>query len=173
MCFPAIGAIAGLAGAAVSAAGASMQANAQANQMEYNAKIADINAKTARQQGAYEQDLKEDEVGRAIASGRVAAAKSGLVVGVGSPGVVEAETERNGWLDRMTILWNRETEAVGHENEAQDLRAQAKATRQAGKIGAAAQLIGGLGSLGGGGMGGGYGSSLMTASVPGYVTYGH
>ena len=163
MCFPAVGAVFGLIGSAVSAAGAAAQANAQANQMEYNAKVADINAKTARSEGLYEADKIDDKYDRIGGEQITAATKGGVVPGTGSAALLRFDdTVRNSWLDQSTAIWNKETEAIGYENKAQDLRAQASATRSAGKIGAAGSFLSGLSGAvrSFGSSGGGVGSTL-------------
>lgn len=136
-------------GALVSAVGAVAGAQAQASQMKYNAEVAEINAKTARQQGQYEADRIEDEYQRKQATQRVQALKSGVDPGYGSASIIiDQETPRNSWLDQQTSIWNRETQAVGFENKAKDLRAQASATKTAGFLSAGSSIIGGLGKGG-------------------------
>jgi hypothetical protein len=156
MCLPAAGMIFGLLGSAVSAMGAMAQADGQAKQAEYNAKVAEINARTARQQGSSEADKVEDKYQRLRAGQRVAAAKAGLDPSAGSAAlVINQETTRNSELDQLTSIWNRETEAVGFENKAKDLRIQAQNAKTAGKFGAASSFLSGLGGAlkGGGGVG--------------------
>ena len=144
MCFPLIGLIAGIAGAAVSAAGAAQQADAQAAQAEYNAKVAEINAKTARQQGVYEADKVQDRAKEMAARQRVAFAKAGATP-FGSPLLTAQDTAGDSWMDQATAIWNRGTEATGYQNKAADLRTQAQNYRSAGKIAAAGSFLSGLG----------------------------
>ena len=147
MCFT--GAEFAILGAVVNAAGALAGAQAQAQQMRYNAKVAEINAKTARQQGQYEADRIEDEYEKRKATQRVAALKSGVDPGYGSASlIIDGETERNSWLDQMTSVWNRETQATGFENKAQELRANAKSTMIGGMFQAGGSILGGLGKGG-------------------------
>jgi hypothetical protein len=142
MCFTGLEII----GAVVSAVGSVVAGQAQAKQAEYNAKVAEINAKTARQQGQYEADRLEDDAQRKMSQQRVAALKSGVDPGHGSASlVIDQEGARNSWLDQMTTVWNRETQAVGFENKAQDFRMQGKAAKTAGYFGAAKSIIGGMG----------------------------
>ena len=152
MCLPAAGAIFGLIGSAVSAAGAMSAASGQAAQMEYNAKVAEANARSARSQGFYEADQVNDEYRRISGTQTVRAAKAGIR---GVPAAVVVDTAANSYLDQMTKMWNRETEAVGFENKAEDLRMQAANTRKAGAFNAAASIIGGFKGLASGGGGGG------------------
>lgn len=132
--------------AVTTAVGTVVTGQAQAKQMEYNAKVAEINAQTARQQGEYEADRIEDEYQRKQAQQRVAALKSGVDPGSGSAAlIIDQETSRNSWLDQMTTVWNRETQAVGFENKAKDLKAQASSTKTGSYISAASSIIGGMG----------------------------
>lgn len=151
MCFG-LEMVIGLVGSAVSAAGAMAQAQAQADQANYNAKVAEINAKTARQQGQFEADKMEDEYARARAQQRVAALKSGVDPGQGSAALLIAETDSNSWLDQTTQIWNRETEATGFENKAESFKMEARAAKIGGYFNAASSMIGGLAK----GMGGGF-----------------
>lgn len=147
MCFT--GAEFAIISAVVSAAGSVVGAQAQANQMKYNAEVAEINAKTARQQGQYEADRIEDEYQRRKGAQRVAALKSGFDPQYGSAAlIIDGETERNSWLDQMTSVWNRETQAVGFENKARELRANAKSTMIGGYLQAGSSILGGLGKGG-------------------------
>ena len=152
MCVMALGAIGGLMGSAVSAMGAQAQANASANQQEYNATVAKINARTARQQGVAQTETiyrKYDKQGGQMTA---ALAKAGVNPGTGSAALVLAENDRNSWLDANNAIWNRETEAIGNENKARDLEAQAKSTRKAGGIAAAGSFLSGLTKVTGAGM---------------------
>lgn len=141
MCAPVIGILA----AGLSAAGAMQQANAQAAQAKYNSQVEEINARTARQEGQLRADKLEDQYQSQRAEGRVSAAKSGLNPAAGSAAlVIDQESFRNQRADELATIWNSETQAVGHENKATGLRAEAKAYKQAGMIGAASTFLGGL-----------------------------
>ena len=162
MCIPAAGMIFGLIGSMVSAAGAMAQADGQAKQAEYNAQVAEINARTARLQGSSEADKVEDKYQRLRAQQRTGFAKGGLDPSQGSAALVIGETDRNSDLDQLTSIWNRETEAVGFENKAKDLRIQAQNAKTAGKFGAAGSFLSGLGGAFRGGRG--TGSDLLINS---------
>ena len=144
MCFMALGALGGLMGSAVSAMGSMAQANASASQSEYNATVAKINARTARQQGLAQSETIARKYDRQGGQMVAAIGKAGVDPGSGSAALVVAENDRNSWLDQNNAIWNRETEAVGNENKARDLEAQAKAQRKAGPIAAAGSFLGGL-----------------------------
>ena len=118
-------------------------------QADYNAKVAEINAATARQQGQAEADRIEDQYERQRATQRVAALKSGVDPGYGSAAlIIDQETERNSWLDQMTTVWNRETEAVGYQNKAKAFKAEGKSKMIGGIMSGAGSLIGGMGKPG-------------------------
>lgn len=135
----------GLIGAAVSAVGSIAAGQAAKQEADYNAQVAEINARTARQQGIHEADQIEDKYQKLRGQQRVAAAKSGLDPAVGSPAlVINQETARNENLDMMTQIWNRETEAVGDENRATAFRIKGKNAQQAAAFGAAGSFLSGL-----------------------------
>lgn len=160
MCFMAMGPALGMVGSMVSAVGQQAQANAQAGQMQYNATVARLNATTERRQGVAESERLHSRYDRQGGAQVAALAKAGVDVGSGSAALVRAENERNRWLDVNTAVWNRETAAVGFENKARDLDAQAKATKKAGGIAMASTFLTGLGKLAVG-RAGGAGSSLL------------
>ena len=145
MCMMAVGAIAGLAGSMVSAMGAKQQADAQAQQMEYNATVSKINARQNRMQGMAEQEklgMKYDKVeGTGIAN----AAKGGVDPTYGSAALtIFGSNWQERTMDQGTAYVNAESAAVGNENKAKDLEAQAASTRQAGKIAAAGTFLSGI-----------------------------
>lgn len=146
MCFM-VGPMIGLIGSAVSAAGSMAQSNAAASQQEYNAQVAKINARTARQQGLAQSETIARKYERQGGQMVAALAKGGVDVGSGSAALVRAENDRNSWLDQNNAIWNRETEAIGNENKARDLEAQAKAQRKAGPLAAAGSFLSGLGKV--------------------------
>lgn len=145
MCFMAMGPMLGLVGSAVSAIGAQAQANAQASQMEYNAAVARINRDVARRQGLSESERIARRYRTITGQQTSAYGRAGVVPTSGSAALVLGETARNDWMDQSTAIWNRETEAIGFENKARDLEAQAKATRKGGGLAVASTFLTGLG----------------------------
>jgi hypothetical protein len=144
-----IGAIAGIAGSVISAAGAASSANAQADQMAYNATVARINARSERQKGYTEQEKLGQRYDRLQSEQIVAASKGGIDNTYGSAALlIFGETPEKEYQDKSTAYQNAESAAIGNENKAKDLDAQAAATRKAGKISAASSLIGGVAGLG-------------------------
>lgn len=155
-----LGAVVGLAGAAVSAMGQKQQADAQADRDEYDAKIAKINARSERQISYSKQEdigAKYDKQrGQSIAL----ASKGGVDPTFGSAAlVIFGENAFAENVDKGRQYIDGESRAIGEENKAKALEASAANHRQAGKIAAASTFLGGLGGavkgIGGGGGGGG------------------
>jgi hypothetical protein len=165
MCFMAMGPMIGLMSSAVSAAGAQAQANAQANQAEYNAAVARINRDTARQQGVSQSETIASKYRRQAGQMTAAYGRAGVLPTSGSAALVLAENERNNWLDQHNAIWNRETEAIGFENKANDLEAQAAAARKGGAIAAAGSFLTGLGKFASGGSGGAGGPLIINTGT--------
>lgn len=158
MCAPAA---IGLVGAAVSAAGAMAQANAAAANAEYNAKVEKINARSRRQEGFQEAERIGDKYDTLESRQTAGYGAAGVDPFFGSALKVFGDTRQARETDQSTNFINAESRAVGHENKARQYEYEAKAQRQAGKIGAASSFLGGLKGLGGGG---GFGASLGSAS---------
>jgi hypothetical protein len=155
MCFMAAGPILTFAGTALSAVGQQADAGAKAGQMRYNAAVARVNANTARAQGVAEVERISTKYDRLAGTQVAAYGRAGVDPNSGSAALVRASTRRDEWLDSNNAIWNRETEAVGFENKARDLDAQAKATKKAGNIAMVSTFLTGLGkaATGGGGAG--------------------
>lgn len=149
MCVPAIGAVAGIAGSVVSAMGAAQQADAQANQMEHNAKVARINARSSRFEGqaAREQAVPKQEAvrGQLISS----AGKNNVDPFFGSALAIFGANEQAYIQDQNNRYLSAESKAVGDENKARDLEAQAKAVRSSKGTTMASSILSGLGSAAG------------------------
>lgn len=136
----------GLLSAGISAVGAMAAGNAQASQAEYNAQVARINAQTARQEGQAQSErigAKHDTTrGQAVA----AAGKAGVDPFSGSAAqVIFQEGGENRYLDQQNAIWNKQTEAIGFENKAKALDADAKNARKGAMFGAAGSFLTGLG----------------------------
>lgn len=144
MCGPAIG----LIGAGVSAMGSMMAANGAASQAEYNAQVERINARTTRQQGYVEQERLGGKYDKLQGQAITAASKGGIDASYGSAALaIFGDNEATRSADKGTSYINHEGKAVGHENRARDLDAQAKNQRTAGMFGAASSFLGGLGNV--------------------------
>lgn len=145
MCVPMLGMVAGLAGSMVSAMGAKSAADGEANQMEYNAKVKKINAQHDRFVGAQKQEEIGAATDKKVSTQFAGYAAGGVDPGYGSATSVIFETEFAGTSDQNKTYIAAESSAVGNENQARDLEAQAKNKRKAGSIAAAGSLLGGLG----------------------------
>ena len=140
MCFPAVGALGGLA---VGAAGlgartaASMQAANAANQAAaYNAQLsmqnaqaAELQAQDALRRGKQRETERRLETSRLEGAQRAAAAGSGVAVTSGSILDNLADTEFFGEQDALDIRRNAELEAFGYRSQASNYRAQAAIQR--------------------------------------------
>lgn len=162
MCLPAIGAVAGLAGAAVSAIGAKQQADAQANMDEYNAKVEKINARSRRWEGMKEQEKIGMEYDRLQGQQLAAAAKGGVDPTFGSAALtIFGETYEERLREQDNVYHRAESGAIAHENKATAFETSAQNHRKAGKIAAAGSFLSGVAGAVGSLKGSGMGSSLM------------
>jgi curli biogenesis system outer membrane secretion channel CsgG len=141
-----IGLIASLAGSAISAMGAMQQANAAAAAAEYNAKIQEQNAQMARDQSSVVAGQKIRE-SRQRSAGIVAGTMQNGFEVAGSPLDVLGQAETQGYLDYLTALYDGKVAATGYQNNANLYRMEAKSARQAGAIGAASAMVGGLSDI--------------------------
>lgn len=151
MCLPAIG----LIGAAVSAVGAIAQANAQSAQAKYNASVERINAQSARYKGMTDQEAIDRKYGKIQGEAISHAGAAGVDPTYGSPAmVIFGEGGFGEATDKNAAYINAETQAVGHENKAQQYDFEAKNAKKAGMFGATSTFLGGLGNaMKGGGIG--------------------
>jgi hypothetical protein len=129
-----------IAGTAISAVGnlkqgsaAQKAANSEAERNEFNAQIAELQSADALAQGREEESTLRAGVRQLLGSQRVAAASSGLEVGVGSNADVAADTKFRAELDAQRIRRNAERAAWGYQVEADDLRMGADIARKSGK----------------------------------------
>jgi hypothetical protein len=166
MCLPILGAVVGLAGAAVSGIGAKQQADAQAEKEEYEAKVAKINARSQRQISYSKQEDLGAKYDKQRGQSIALASKGGVDPSFGSAAlVIFGENAFAESVDKGRQYVEGESQAVGEENRARGLEASAANHRQAGKIAMASSFLSGLGGVAKGlGGGGGGGSSLMINS---------
>jgi hypothetical protein len=164
MCGPAIGAVAGIAGAAVSAAGQMQQAKAQAQKEEYEAKVAKINARSERQMSYSKQEDIARKFKKQQGEGIALASKANIDPGYGSAAlVIFGENAFAESMDKNRQYIEGESKAVAYENKAKALEHSAANHRQAGKLAAAGTFLSGLGGAAKG-MGGGGGGGFMINS---------
>jgi hypothetical protein len=137
-------AIAGLAGTALSAYGQYRQGQYEADVADNNARLMDYQRRDAIQRGEYDasdiekQGMRESSEARAVnAAGNVEG--KGVDVAADIPRYTSA-------IDAARVRAQAAREAWGFENEAQDLRARAKAQRKAGILGAFGTTLSGAGN---------------------------
>lgn len=164
MCFQALAAIPGLAGAAqlvgvglgvvgslASASAQSAAAKASAQQNQNNAIIAQRNAEDARQRGIVaQQDIQMRNKAR-IGSQLNQLSEKNISVSSGSPLDILGDTAMFGKLDELTTKNNSEREAISYETQAYNYRAQAdidtlsaKSATNAGMLNAFSTALGGF-----------------------------
>jgi len=143
-----------LAGAGISAAGALYQGaiaegnyQYQAGMMAYNKKISENNALMARRASEFDADTSDFYRRKMVSAGQMGFAKSNVVINQGTPDAVSLETETQGALERLAILYKGETQAnaylqqaVGQEAAAARYRANADTAMTSAGIGAAKEL---------------------------------
>jgi hypothetical protein len=137
------------AGTVASTVGGVAAAQAQAQQNKFNAKVAKVNANTALQEGRSQAEMIRERYRKAKGQAVADAAASGIDPSSGSAALlINDEMGRNQYLDEMTALWNKGTEATAHLNQAADLKAQAKATKRGGYLSAGSTLLTGMSRMG-------------------------
>lgn len=152
-----IGAVAGIAGSVVSAMGAAQQADAQAAQMEYNAKVARINARSSRFEGQAAREQAQPKQDAVRGQLTAAAGKNNVDPFFGSALSIFGDNEQKYLMDQENRYLQAESKAVGDENKARDLEAQAAAVRSSKGTLVASSILSGIGGAAGslkGGFGG-------------------
>lgn len=154
-----LAAVASAVSGVIGAFGAIQSANAQAAAAEYNAKISERNAAIAdqnRKQAIETSEIaasdKRRENRRVLASMRAAYGTSGLEL-AGSPLDVLEDTAVEQELDTQRVKYEGRLRAregaiqmLGLREDATLSRMEGKAAKTAGYIGAAGQLVGGIGT---------------------------
>lgn len=135
-----------VASMAISAVGAIAQGVAAKNAAEYNADIAKRNAVIARQQGDVAAKRQERDARVRAGASRAAGAASGVLLE--SYGDLLEDSAREEALDRMTILYNAELQAMSGEASAEGYRQAGRNAMVGGVVGAAGTLLKGASSLG-------------------------
>lgn len=101
---------------------------AAAEVYNYQAKVEAENAKMARQQGAYAEDLQRQKARQQQASLRASGFESGVASGtfydVAGQSILGAE------MDALATRYNYETKAIDSLNQAEVYKAQAKSARR-------------------------------------------
>jgi hypothetical protein len=147
-----------MAMAVVSAVGTVYSSNAQAAEMESQANTADANAKLERQKTNAAEEAQRRRMALIRGKERAAAAESGFDPNSGSLALLQIKSAGEMELDALTKRYEGTLKSITYENEASQLRAEAKGTRRSGYVSAAATIIGGA-------YGGSYGSAAMGAAT--------
>lgn len=150
-----------LIGAGTQAAGEVASGEGQAQAYLYqaavnqnNAAILRGNAKSELVAGQYNESLSKLHTGQVAASGRVAAAASGVDVAFGSPTDTEQSTRTVGAMEAATMHFNAARQAYAGQVDAANADSQAEldklgaeGVRTAGRIKAASTILGAASSL--------------------------
>jgi hypothetical protein len=136
-----------VAGTLVQMKAARDQASYQANIANQNAAIANAQAVSAGEQGAYEQSQIRKQAREVAGSQKAALAANGLDTSAGSPLAILAGTAYQGEQNAQISRYNTALQMWGYENQANQYRDQAKFAKQAGKNAATSSLLTGLTDL--------------------------
>lgn len=162
MCVPAIGAVAGIAGAAVSAIGAKQQAEAQAQMDEYNAKVARMRGEASLKTHDLNAQRKSLEYQKLAGTQLAAAAKGGVDPTFGSAALtIFGETYEEGLREQNDMRQAGINEYYEGLNKQQAYNTSAQNNYKASKIAAAGSFLSGVAGAVGSLKGSGMGSSLM------------
>lgn len=112
---------------------AQAQYDYQAQVARNNAKIAQANADQKRQEGIEEARMQRIKTAQNVASQQAAMAANGIDISSGTALDVVEDTAAMGELDALTIRYNKETEAIAYENQANNFNNQASLDVYAGK----------------------------------------
>lgn len=142
--------VAGLAlagvGAAVSAVSSIAGGYAQRDAADYNARVAEMQAVSAEQAAAREEQNARLRLARTQGTVRARAAGAGLDIAQGSPLEILAENAREGELDALTARYSGQVEASRARSTAALERTRGQNAVTAGWMGAGAQLLTAAGS---------------------------
>lgn len=134
-------------GALASAGGAIAGGISANNVAEYNAQVAENNAQAERQRAGYEAELMKDRQRQIIGAQRAAGAAAGLDITTGTPVAVLGDTAKQSEMDILARLYSGESAATAYQNDAANFRAEGKAQRTAGFIGAGSSLLSSFGKM--------------------------
>ncbi|PUB87078.1 MAG: hypothetical protein DBP02_02200 [gamma proteobacterium symbiont of Ctena orbiculata] len=144
----------GNAGIATSVGGTLLQAYAQNRSGRMNAAIQRSNAQSyedqvtqARAAGRSEEQRQRISTKRALGTARASIAANGFDVGSGSALDRVGDIAKFGELDALTIRYNTELQARGHQADADQARLLADLEEDTGNLNAAATLLSGATSV--------------------------
>lgn len=135
-----------MASAAISAVGALSSSRTAASEANANAQIASNNATLARQRGNAAEELTRRRTARALSEQRAAVAQSGFDPSSGSALALQTESAANAELDALTARYEGNLRALSFEQEANNMKARARAARSQGYVSAAGSLLQGASS---------------------------
>lgn len=167
MCEPTTIAVLTMAASAAAAYQQIQQAEFQAGVAEQNAQLAEGQSALALQRGAIAKGVERMKGSQAIGEARAQQGTSGIDLTSSSSLDVISDAAMLNELDAQTIGNNAAREAWGYQVQATNERAQARSTRTAGRLGAAATLIGGAAQAGSG-----YAAAKYRASAAGGTSAG-
>ena len=124
---------------------AQAQAEAQAQAMEANARTARIQAHDSIERGGQDELKLRRQLAQTRGTQRAVMAAQGVDVNSGSALDVQNASIAEGEHDAEVIRFNAARQRWGYINQANNLQAQAAATRSAGMYTARNSLIGGIG----------------------------
>ena len=142
-----LGTVMSAAGTVAAAVGSIQQGRAAEATGEYNAQVAENNATAEKQRAAYDAGLISERKDKVRSAQEAGMAASGVDVGVGTPVAVLGDTEAQGERDVLARLYGGEVAATAAGNDANLFRAEGRAARKAGNIGAATSLMSGFGKM--------------------------
>lgn len=145
-----LGTVLSAAGTVAGAIGSIQQGRAAEATAGYNAKVAENNATAEKQRATYEAGMIEERKDKIRASQEAGMAASGVDVGTGTPVAVLGDTEAQGQRDVLARLYSGNTAATASMNDAKLFRAEGRAARKAGNMGAITSLLTGFGKMAGG-----------------------
>ena len=134
------------AGTAMQMSGAHQAAKSEAALYKYNAALDRREAQQRRTASLDEQRIRRDQMRRTLKRQRVGVAKAGIQMR-GSPFEAQLATVEAMSSDIAMLAYGRELEATGLEARAGIGRYRAGAARQAGRIGVATALVGGISDI--------------------------
>jgi hypothetical protein len=136
-----------LPGALIQGQGQVSMGEGQASAYDYNAQVAEQNAVQAIALSA-QQERQQRIIGRkAIGDIKAGFGASGLSM-EGSATDVLAESMAAAEMDALTVRYGGQVKSTNFKNDAMMSRYNATAARAGGQVGAAATVLGGLGSTG-------------------------
>lgn len=143
MCFPAVAAIAGLAGSLVSGAGSIMAGNAQAAASRAQGKADRVAAQNSFYSGEFEAGKVQDQANKLEGRQIAGIGESGMTLS-GSPLDVVASSASDAALDIGAIKWSARSQAENLQYKAKLEDMNAKSQQTGGYLNAAAGVLGSI-----------------------------